>query len=207
MNRRQFLAASSGIVPPVLAGCLNVPGTDSGTTADTDDGSGPPPDEHDRWHLCHEIAQEPSIPFETAHTKFGFGAFESELDSESRERLLVTLVTNAEETDRFDEERTRQQILELVNETDFSHEALLILEWGSGVSGSLRPRIERIEAVGDEIHAYGCVAQPFERTADDALHLFVARFDPPKDSLDRATVTLALEDDQTVEVDSADGIV
>lgn len=210
--RRQLLGiAGSSVACVGLAGCLSGTAprndTDDGTTG-TDTGGfqrvdepphditepecDPPDDGRDPLWLCEHMAAEPTRSFEQVETSGSVLRDEGlHLDHEQNGRqFYATLLTDAEGVDRIDRSQNSSAVA-LIEETDFSSDAILVAQTGWG-SGSVTPHLERIEATGDGIHAFGCYRRPCVWTDDYTSRTVVARFERP-DALDTGVVSLTVD--------------
>ena len=207
MNRRTFLASTTISLPMIFSGCLestaNPENTDQRGEDDVNgnNDSSDPSENHDKWHLCEDIATEPSLDFEsslpTGGVKFEGGITHGVENSSGN--IYVILLD--EESDLNDHEITG----EFIDETDFETQALLGVQYGITSSSNVS-RIKRIEETDDGVHAFGCISDPKDPTADATAVMNVVRFERRDGTLETAKATIVTPEGKAT-VDSTDGIV
>lgn len=157
-------------------------------------------DGRDSLFLCENMPARPSLAFEQRAT--GWPVFDDEglalRDADGDTEYYAALLTD--ETDLEPISRS----MDLIEETDFTSEALLVVQTGYG-SSSIVPHVKRIETTDDGIHAFGCDEIPCGRTEDVTVRTAMVRFDRPE-MLESAVVSLTSRDDTRVTF-SDDGIV
>ena len=192
----------------IVSGCLESaenPDQSGDGPEDDADNSSSSSETHDNWHLCADVATEPSLAFErsraTGAVEFDGGIAHGE-DSPKGRNLFVALL--ADESDLDDHEITAAYVLDFIGETDFETEAVLAVQHGI-TSSSNTPRFMRIEETDDGIHGFGCIKDPYYPTMDATVTTSLARFER-SDTLETAKATIVTSDGETT-VSTDDGIV
>jgi hypothetical protein len=221
-SRRHVLrAAGIAIAGAPLAGCLAAPTLNGGDTggdggdlprvdtppyAVAEPECDPPEDGRDPLWLCENMAAEPSLPFDQVETRGpvlhneGLGAGHDGTAAQ----FYVALLTDEDDLSRVDRERGSAAV-DLIAETNFGSAAVLVAQTGWG-SGSVTPRLKRIEETDDGVHAFGCYHRPCVWTDDYTSRVVVARFERPE-TLFSAVVSLTVDAETRVTVAAADGAV
>lgn len=161
--------------------------------------------DRDPLYLCVNMPAEPSLSFEQVSTRGTLLADEGlELTPDSNaDQLYATLLTDADDIDRF--ETDSGDAYDLAAGTDFESHAVLVVQTGWG-SGSILPRLKRIEETEDGIHAFGCYTQPCVYTDDFTARSTVARFERPG-TLDSGVVSLTVDPSTRYNVATGEGVV
>ncbi|WP_324663356.1 hypothetical protein [Haloarcula sediminis] len=160
----------------------------------------------DPLYLCANMATEPSLSFEQAHTRGSVLADAGlELsDDSSGDELFATLLTEASDLDRVDSEADGETA-QLIRETDVDSHAVLVVQTGWG-SGSVYPHLKRVEATGDGVHAFGCHSDPCIVTDDFTSRTTAVRFERPE-TLETGVVSLTVAPDERWNVAAGEGVV
>jgi hypothetical protein len=161
--------------------------------------------DRDPLYLCANMPAEPSLSFEQVSTRgtlFADAGLEF-ADDNTDDQLYATLLTEADDIDRFEEDRG--DAYSLAADTDFESHAVLVVQTGWG-SGSIVPHLKRIEETADGVHAFGCYTQPCVYTEDFTARSTVARFERP-DALDSGVVSLTVDPSTRYNVATGEGVV
>lgn len=157
--------------------------------------------------LCENMDAEPSLAFhqvETSSVVFSDEGLEFDEVGGGDLQFYAALLTDVDDLDRIDE-NTDSDVGELIEETDFDTEVMLVAQTGWG-SGSETPHLKRIEGTDDGIHAFGCYRRPCGGTTDVTMRTVVARFERP-DSLHQAVVSLTVDPKMQVNFEVGEMVV
>lgn len=162
------------------------------------------PEEGDEWndeYLGEHMKTEPSLAFETLSVPVdrvrdtGLGGGDGP-DDEAYEVRVV------EDTDDYEAIFRRDSL----NAIDFDEYLLILVESGIG-SGSVEHRWARVEADGGIVHLYGYYTDPYEQTDDLDTRFSVLKVERPSDDVEFARVSLTVEEERRIHVNSTEGVV
>lgn len=163
--------------------------------------------DRDPLWLCEHMASEPSLAFEQVETTsvvFSDEGVDLEGMQQGVSQLYAGLLTDESDLERI-AEGVGGDVGDLIEQTDFDAEAVLVVQTGWG-SGSETPHLKRIEEVDDGIHAFGCYRRPCGGTTDVTVRTVLAQLERPE-RLDRAVVSVTVDPRTQVNITADEGIV
>lgn len=165
------------------------------------------PEDWNELYLCENMPAEPSLPFEQLPgARVAEQALSLEHGEHSDAYHVRVLATEEARDDALDLSASDARTRERLSALDFEEHALLVVESGYG-SGSIEHRWKRLEDVDDGIHLYGCYTQPYVYTDDITSRSSVVLIEYPADAVELARISLTVDEDRRVHVNSTEGIV